>query len=143
MNLDWHADRSDLPDLTTLDQLAVEEPIDLVAVRSYRLGRVREQMRAHALDACILLDPVNIRYATDSTNMQLWVAHNPTRHCFVATEGPVVLFDYFSCEHLSDNSGVVDEVRPAVSWMYLYSGELTPLNDGVALLIVSVCVAAV
>ena len=69
--------------------------------------------------------PVNIRYATDSTNMQLWVAHNPTRHCFVATEGPVVLFDYFSCEHLSDHSGVVDEVRPAVSWMYLYGGELT------------------
>ncbi|TIQ19589.1 MAG: aminopeptidase P family protein, partial [Mesorhizobium sp.] len=44
---------------------------------------------------------------------------------FVATEGPVVLFDYFSCEHLSDHSGVVDEVRPAVSWTYLYSGELT------------------
>jgi len=73
----------------------------------------------------LLYDPVNIRYATDSTNMQLWVAHNPTRHCFVATEGPVVLFDYFSCEHLSDHSGVVDEVRPAVSWMYLYSGDLT------------------
>jgi Xaa-Pro aminopeptidase len=57
--------------------------------------------------------------------MQLWVAHNPTRHCFVATEGPVVLFDYFSCEHLSDHAGVVDEVRPAVSWTYLYGGELT------------------
>jgi Xaa-Pro dipeptidase len=57
--------------------------------------------------------------------MQLWVAHNPTRHCFVATEGPVVLFDYFSCEHLSDHSGVVAEVRPAVSWMYLYGGELS------------------
>jgi len=42
MNLDWHADRSDLPELATLDQLAVEEPIDLAAVRSHRLGRVRE-----------------------------------------------------------------------------------------------------
>ena len=55
--------------------------------------------------------------------MQLWVAHNPTRHCFVAADGPVVLFDYFSCEHLSDHSGIVDEVRPAVSWIYLYGGE--------------------
>jgi Xaa-Pro aminopeptidase len=36
-----------------------------------------------------------------------------------------VLFDYFSCEHLSDHSGVVDEVRPAVSWIYLYGGELS------------------
>src|SRR6185369_1718817 len=65
---------------------------------------------------------------TDSTNMQLWVAHNATRHCFVAAQGPVVLFDYFSCEHLSDHSGMVDEVRPAVSWIYLYGGELTELR---------------
>jgi Xaa-Pro dipeptidase len=63
MNLDWHADRSDLPELAMLDQLAVQEPIDLAAVRSYRLGRVRAQLAAHSLDACILLDPVNIRYA--------------------------------------------------------------------------------
>ena len=60
--------------------------------------------------------------------MQLWVAHNPTRHCFVATDGPVVLFDYFSCEHLSDHSEVVDEVRPAVSWIYLYGGELSDVR---------------
>ena len=36
-----------------------------------------------------------------------------------------MLFDYFSCEHLSDHSGVVDEVRPAVSFMYMYGGELS------------------
>ncbi len=59
---------------------------------------------------------------------QLWVAHNPTRHCFVATDGPVVLFDYFSCEHLSDHSGVVDEVRPAVSFMFMYGGELSEMK---------------
>jgi Xaa-Pro aminopeptidase len=98
---------------------------DLPAMRRYRLERIRAELRKRDLVGVLLYDPVNIRYATDSTNMQLWVAHNPTRHCFVATDGPVVLFDYFSCEHLSDHSGVVDEVRPAVSWMYLYSGELT------------------
>ncbi len=91
----------------------------------YRLERIRAELKRRDYAGALLYDPVNIRYATDSTNMQLWVAHNPTRHCFVATEGPVVLFDYFSCEHLSDHSGVVDEVRPAVSWMYLYGGELT------------------
>ncbi|TIT85525.1 MAG: aminopeptidase P family protein, partial [Mesorhizobium sp.] len=89
---------------------------------------IRAELKRRDYAGALLYDPVNIRYATDSTNMQLWVAHNPTRHCFVATEGPVVLFDYFSCEHLSDHSGVVDEVRPAVSWMYLYSGELTSLK---------------
>lgn len=98
---------------------------DLAAMRRYRLDRIRAQLRRRGYAGALLYDPINIRYATDSTNMQLWVAHNPTRHCFVATEGPVVLFDYFSCEHLSDHSGVVDEVRPAVSWMYIYGGDLT------------------
>jgi len=98
---------------------------DLPAMRRYRIDRIRAELKRRDYAGALLYDPVNIRYATDSTNMQLWVAHNPTRHCFVATEGPVVLFDYFSCEHLSDHSGMVDEVRPAVSWMYLYGGELT------------------
>ncbi len=91
----------------------------------YRLERIRAELKRRDYAGALLYDPINIRYATDSTNMQLWVAHNPTRHCFVATEGPVVLFDYFSCEHLSDHSGVVDEVRPAVSFMYMYGGELS------------------
>ncbi|MDQ6433043.1 Xaa-Pro peptidase family protein [Mesorhizobium sp. LHD-90] len=98
---------------------------DLPTMRKYRLERIRTELKRCDYAGILLYDPVNIRYATDSTNMQLWVAHNPTRHCFVAADGPVVLFDYFSCEHLSDHSGVVDEVRPAVSWMYLYGGELS------------------
>ena len=98
---------------------------DLPAMRKYRLGRIRAELKRRDYAGVLLYDPVNIRDATHSTNMQLWVAHNPTRHCFVAAEGPVVLFDYFSCEHLSDHSGVVDEVRPAVSWITSYSGELT------------------
>jgi Xaa-Pro dipeptidase len=100
-------------------------PPDLSAMRRYRLERIRRELARRDYAGALLYDPVNIRYATDSTNMQLWVAHNPTRHCFVATDGPVVLFDYFACEHLSDHAGTVDEVRPAVSWMYLYGGELT------------------
>ena len=105
----------------------IEAP-DLPAMRKYRLERIRAELKRRDYAGALLYDPVNIRYATDSTNMQLWVAHNPTRHCFVATEGPVVLFDYFSCEHLSDHSGVVNEVRPAVSFMYMYGGELTEMK---------------
>jgi Xaa-Pro aminopeptidase len=101
---------------------------DLATMRKYRLERIRAELKRRDYAGALLYDPVNIRYATDSTNMQLWVTHNATRHCFVATEGPVVLFDYFSCEHLSDHSGVVDEVRPTVSWIYLYTGELTEMR---------------
>lgn len=98
---------------------------DLATMRRYRLARIRAELKRRDYAGVLLYDPINIRYATDSTNMQLWVAHNATRHCFVATEGPVVLFDYFSCEHLSDHSGVVDEVRHATSWIYIYGGELS------------------
>jgi Xaa-Pro aminopeptidase len=99
---------------------------DLPRMRRYRLERVRAELKRRDYAGILLYDPVNIRYATDSTNMQLWVAHNATRHCFVAADGPVVLFDYHGCEHLSDHSGVVDEVRPAISWIYLYGGEQVP-----------------
>jgi Xaa-Pro aminopeptidase len=122
MNLDWHADRSDLPELATLDQLAVDEPIDLAAVRSYRLGRVREQMEAHALDACILLDPVNIRYATGARNMQVFHARNPARYLFVPQSGPVVLYEFAGCAHLAEGLETIDEIRPAITASYAAAG---------------------
>jgi len=122
MNLDWHADRSDLPELATLDQLAVDEPIDLAAVRSYRLARVREQMEAHALDACILLDPVNIRYATGARNMQVFHARNPARYLFVPRSGPVVLHEFAGCAHLAEGLETIDEIRPAITASYAAAG---------------------
>jgi Xaa-Pro dipeptidase len=122
VNLDWHADRSDLPELATLDQLAVEEPIDLAAVRSYRLGRVREQMAAHSLDACILLDPVNIRYATGARNMQVFHARNPARYLFVPQSGPVVLHEFAGCAHLAEGLETIDEIRPAITASYAAAG---------------------
>jgi Xaa-Pro dipeptidase len=122
MELDWHADRSDLADLTTLDQLATEEPIDLSAVRSYRLGRVRAQMAAHSLDACVLLDPVNIRYATGARNMQVFHARNPARYLFVPQSGPVILYEFTGCAHLAAGLETIDEVRPAMTASYAAAG---------------------
>jgi Xaa-Pro aminopeptidase len=122
MNLDWHADRSDLPDLTLLDQVAEEEPIDLAAVRDYRLGRVREQMAAHSLDACILLDPVNVRYATGARNMQVFHARNPARYVFLPQSGPVILYEFTGCAHLAEGLETIDEIRPAVTASYAAAG---------------------
>jgi Xaa-Pro dipeptidase len=122
MNADWHADRADLPGLMTLDQVATEEPIDLAAVRAYRLGRVREQMAAHGLDACVLLDPVNIRYATGARNMQIFHSRNPARYLFLPVEGPVVLFEFTGCAHLAAGLETIDEVRPAITASYAAAG---------------------
>jgi Xaa-Pro dipeptidase len=123
MNLDWHADRSDLPELATVDRLAAEEPIDVVAVRAYRLGRVREQIAAHTLDACVLLDPVNIRYATGARNMQVFHSRNPARYLFVPQSGPVILHEFAGCAHLAEGLETIDEVRPAITASYAAAGD--------------------
>jgi Xaa-Pro dipeptidase len=112
MDLDWHADRSDLPDLVLLDQVAVEEPIDPAAVRGYRLGRAREQMAVHQLDACVLLDPANIRYATGARNMRVFHSRNPARYLFVAQSGPVILHEFAGCAHLAEGLETIDAGSP-------------------------------
>ena len=104
---------------------AVEAP-DLDALRAYRLQRIRGELEKRDLAAVLVWDPLNIRYATDSTNMQLWCSHNSTRACFVATDGPVVMFDYPSAVHLTDYLPLVDEARPAHTFFYFSSGARCP-----------------
>jgi Xaa-Pro dipeptidase len=96
--------------------------IDMARLRRYRLGRLREQLTAQDLGACVLADGINVRYATGSRNMQIWTIRNPARYVFVPAEGPVVLFDFGGCEHLSRGLETVDEVRPATTWFFFTSG---------------------
>ena len=121
MNVDWHAERADLPELATLDDLA-SRGIDFPALRRYRLGRVREQMEAHALDACILVDPVNIRYATGAPNMQVFHLRHPARYLFLPLDGPVILHEFTGCMHLAEGLETIDEVRPAITASYAAAG---------------------
>lgn len=102
--------------------LGLERP-DLPAIRRYRLKRVREQLRRLDYGGIVLYDPLNIRYATDSSNMQVWTMHNAVRYCYIATDGPVVLFDFHNCEHLSVHLELIDEIRPAVAWYYFGAGD--------------------
>ncbi len=106
---EWAALGLELPDLTTL--------------RHYRLGRIRQLLRELDLGGILLFDPLNIRYATDSSNMQAWTSHNFARACFIATEGPVVLWDFFRCEHLSGHLPLIDEVRTSASFFYFVNAE--------------------
>ncbi len=96
------------------------------SIRQYRLARVREQLRANDCAGALLYDPMNIRYATDTTNMSLWTMHNQVRYVFVATEGPVIVFEYSQGEFLDTHSEVVDEIRAATSFLYFYAGNRIP-----------------
>jgi Xaa-Pro dipeptidase len=80
-NFDWHAERSDLSGIALLDRAPESEGIDLKQVRMYRQARVREQMARYGVDAVILSDPINIRYATGTRNMQVFSQRNaPSRY---------------------------------------------------------------
>ena len=87
-----------------------------------RIQRLREQIQFFDCGAGLFYDPINIRYATGVSNMQVYSLHNPCRYVFVPAEGPVILFDFHGCEHLSANSAVVDQVRDAKSWYHFNSG---------------------
>ena len=95
---------------------------DFALVRAWRLARLRAELARRDLAGALLCDPLNIRYATDVANMQVWCLHNLTRCAFVATEGPVVLYDYAQAIHLAAGFPLVDEVRPATAWFYMYAG---------------------
>jgi Xaa-Pro aminopeptidase len=87
------------------------------------LGRVREQMAAHSLDACVLVDPVNIRYATGARNMQVFHSRNPARYLFVPQSGPVILHEFTGCAHLAEGLETIDEIRPAMTASYAAAGD--------------------
>ena len=95
---------------------------DMKRMRAYRLARVRAELRKRDYAGCLLYDPINVRYATGSRNMAVWVLHNATRYCYVPTEGPITLFDFHNCEHLSDGLETIAEVRPAKGWYYFAAG---------------------
>ena len=105
-----------------------EDEIDFDKLRSYRLDRVRKELVKNNLEACILFDPVNIRYALDTVNMSVYNMHNLTRYCFVPVNGPTILYEYFNCEILSKHLNLIDEIRPAITWDYFSNGDQANLQ---------------
>lgn len=95
-------------------------------MREYRLQRIVEQLQQRDLAAVLLFDPLNIRYATDSTNMQLWITHNHARACLVTASGHMILWDFHNSDHLSAHLPLVKEVRHGASFFYFETGEFTP-----------------
>jgi Xaa-Pro dipeptidase len=121
-NFDWHAERSDLSGIALLDRAPESEGIDLREVRLYRLGRVREQMVRYGVDLVILSDPINIRYATGTRNMQVFSQRNSPSRYLVLTASRSILFEFTGCLHLADGYETVDEVRPASTASFVAAG---------------------
>ncbi|KAJ5227535.1 uncharacterized protein N7469_007541 [Penicillium citrinum] len=106
------------------------QPPNLTRMREYRLKRIQDQLVQRKLGAILLFDPLNIRYATDSTNMQLWTTHNPARACFIAASGYMVLWDFHGCGHLSKHLPLIKERRIGASFFYFECGDRTEEHAG-------------
>jgi Xaa-Pro dipeptidase len=100
-------------------------PIDLGALRTYRYGRVQRLLKENDCAAALLLNPINIRYATDSRNMTVWLLHNMGRYCLVPAEGRAVLFEYANKNCLSNHPALpaIAEVRPVTIHSFFDAAE--------------------
>ncbi len=98
---------------------------NLDAMRAFRLKRLTDQIVARGYAGVLVFDPLNIRYATDSTNMQLWNTHNPFRATLVCADGYMVMWDYKNAPFLSTFNPLVREQRSGADLFYFDRGDKT------------------
>jgi Xaa-Pro aminopeptidase len=110
--------------------LAIDIPARITAIdrrklRLDRLARIRAELVAHDYGAALLSDPINIRYATDTSTFNVWTMHAPGRYVFVPVDGPVVLFEFGTVMYQHTDLDSVDEIRKSVPWFYFLAGPRT------------------
>lgn len=93
---------------------------NLDRMRKTRLDRIVQQLRQRDYAGVLCFDPLNIRYATDSSNMHIWIMHNPSRAAFVSADGYVVLWDFHRCGHLSGYLPLINEIRDGGAGFYYF-----------------------
>lgn len=108
-----------------LDIRARIAEIDEARLRKDRLARLRRELAKRDYAGALLSDPMNIRYATGSRNMAVWTMHAPGRYVFVATEGPVVMFEFGTTRHLTEGLDTIDDLRTSIPWFYFLAGPRT------------------
>ena len=96
---------------------------NLEKMRAFRWKRLTQSVIDRDYGGVLMFDPLNIRYATDSTNMQLWNAHNPFRAVLVCADGYMVIWDYKNSPFLSTFNPLVREQRSGASMYYFSTGD--------------------
>jgi len=92
-------------------------------MREYRWKRLTDHIVQRGYGGLLMFDPLNIRYATDSTNMQLWNTHNPFRAVLLCSDGYMVIWDYKNSPFLSEFNPLVKEQRSGADLFYFDRGD--------------------
>lgn len=98
-------------------------PPNLARMREYRWRRLTDAIVARGYGGLLLYDPLNIRYATDTTNMQLWNTHNPFRACLICADGHMVMWEYKNSPFLVTFNPLVKELRSGATFFYNSTGD--------------------
>ena len=96
---------------------------NLPQMREFRWKRLTQHIVDRDYGGLLMFDPLNIRYATDSTNMQLWNTHNPFRAVLLCPDGYMVIWDYKNSPFLSEFNPLVREQRSGADLFYFDRGD--------------------
>jgi len=96
---------------------------NLENMRHYRWERLTKHIADRDYAGLLMFDPLNIRYATDSTNMQLWNTHNPFRAVLLCADGYMVIWDYKNSPFASEFNKLVREARSGADFFYFDRGD--------------------
>ncbi|MGR3291035.1 MAG: aminopeptidase P family protein, partial [Paracoccaceae bacterium] len=96
---------------------------NLKRMREFRWKRLTQHVVDRGYGGLLMFDPLNIRYATDTTNMQLWNTHNPFRAVLLCADGYMVIWDYKNSPFLTDYNPLVREDRSGASMFYFTTGD--------------------
>ena len=96
---------------------------DLAQMRHDRWQRLTQAIVKRDYAGLLMFDPLNIRYATDTTNMQVWNTHNPFRACLLCADGHMVMWEYKNSPFLVTFNPLVKELRSGATFFYNSTGD--------------------
>jgi Xaa-Pro dipeptidase len=97
----------------TTPTLSMEQ---LETLRLERLARLQAAMRLYDVEACLLFNEPNVRYATNASAMPVYVMSTFARCAVVAQEGTPILFEHPNSVHRSRLRA--PDVRPMHAWEF-------------------------
>ena len=90
--------------------------VDPASLRAGRLERLQATMRAQGVDACLLFNDPNVRYATGASAMPIWSNTTFVRCALVPAAGRPILFEHPNSMHLF--RAIEADVRPMHAWEF-------------------------
>jgi len=94
----------------------MDHPVDLARLRTGRMARLQAAMRAQGVEACLLFNEPNVRYATGASAMPIWSNTTFVRCALVPAEGRAIHFEHPNSMHLFH--GIEADVRPMHAWEF-------------------------